>query len=250
MASRARRDDGAAGAQAFERAQLYEREHRIALRLQQALLPEGVVRHPSVAIATRYQAGSELMEVGGDWYDTFALEGGRIGVAVGDVVGRAIQAAASMGRLRSAMAALAAEGTAPGDLIDRLGRFASGPGQVDFATTCYALLDPATGVQRVRIRRSPTAAGREPVEGDPVARRWPLGPARLLHVRARDVRGRGRARARLASPALLRRARRAARRAPGGGARAARGRRPTGRRASRRDDLRAGAGRARRPEPR
>ena len=135
-------------AQAFERAQLYEREHRIALRLQQALLPEGVVRHPSVAIATRYQAGSELMEVGGDWYDTFALEGGRIGVAVGDVVGRGIEAAASMGRLRSAMAALAAEGTAPGDLIDRLGRFASGPGQVDFATTCYALLDPATGVLR------------------------------------------------------------------------------------------------------
>ena len=135
-------------AQAYERAQLYEREHRIALRLQQALLPEEVVSHPAVAIATRYQAGSELMEVGGDWYDTFALEDGRIGVAVGDVVGRGIEAAASMGRLRSAMAALAFEGTAPGDLITRLGRFAAGPGQVEFATTCYAVLEPATGVLR------------------------------------------------------------------------------------------------------
>ena len=135
-------------AQAYERAQLYEREHRIALRLQQALLPEEVVSHPAVAIATRYQAGSELMEVGGDWYDTFALEDGRVGVAVGDVVGRGIEAAASMGRLRSAMAALAFEGTAPGDLIARLGRFAAGPGQVEFATTCYAVLEPATGVLR------------------------------------------------------------------------------------------------------
>ena len=62
-------------AQAYERAQLYEREHRIALRLQQALLPGEVVSHPAVAIATRYQAGSELMEVGGDWYDTFAPRG-------------------------------------------------------------------------------------------------------------------------------------------------------------------------------
>ena len=135
-------------AQAYERAQLYEREHRIALRLQQALLPEEVVSHPAVAIATRYQAGSELMEVGGDWYDTFALEDGRVGVAVGDVVGRGIEAAASMGRLRSAMAALAFEGTTPGDLITRLGRFAAGPGQVEFATTCYAALEPATGVLR------------------------------------------------------------------------------------------------------
>jgi hypothetical protein len=97
-------------AQALERARLYESEHRIALRLQRALLPDRVVQHPSVTIAARYEASSDTMEVGGDWYDTFELPDGRIGVAVGDVVGHGIEAAASMGRLRSAFAAFAAAG--------------------------------------------------------------------------------------------------------------------------------------------
>src|SRR5262249_30524462 len=94
-------------AQALERSRLYANEHLIALRLQRALLPEDVVEHPNLEITARYQAGGEAMEVGGDWYDTFALADGRIGLVIGDVVGRGIEAAASMGRLRSACAAFA-----------------------------------------------------------------------------------------------------------------------------------------------
>ena len=135
-------------AQALERAHVYESEHVIALRLQRALLPDGVVEHPAARIAARYRAGSEAMEVGGDWYDTFELPGERIGIAVGDVVGSGIEAAASMGRLRSALAAFALEGTDPGTLIARLDGFAAGPGGVEFATACYAVVDPATGVVR------------------------------------------------------------------------------------------------------
>ena len=135
-------------AQALERAHLYESEHAIALRLQRALLPDDVVEHPAARIAARYRAGSESMEVGGDWYDTFALAGDRIGIAVGDVVGSGIEAAASMGRLRSALAAFALEGTGPGRLIARLDAFAAGAGGVEFATACYAVVDPATGVVR------------------------------------------------------------------------------------------------------
>jgi len=135
-------------AQALERAHLYESEHVIALRLQRALLPDAVVEHPAARIAARYRAGSESMLVGGDWYDTFALSGERIGIAVGDVVGSGIEAAASMGRLRSALAAFALEGTGPGSVIARLDAFAAGAGGVEFATACYAVVDPATGVVR------------------------------------------------------------------------------------------------------
>jgi serine phosphatase RsbU (regulator of sigma subunit)/anti-sigma regulatory factor (Ser/Thr protein kinase)/transcriptional regulator with GAF, ATPase, and Fis domain len=133
-------------AQALERSRLYESEHLIALRLQRALLPEDVVEHPSVQICARYQAGGEAMEVGGDWYDTYLLPDGRVGLVIGDVVGRGVEAAASMGRLRSACAAFVAETPEPGRLLARLDRFAAGPGDTGFATACYAVLDPDTGV--------------------------------------------------------------------------------------------------------
>jgi serine phosphatase RsbU (regulator of sigma subunit) len=132
-------------AQAIERARLYESERRIAYRLQRALLPEDVVRDPDVELTAHYQAGSERMEIGGDWYDTFRLPDGRIGIAVGDVVGHGIEAAAAMGRLRSAFAAYALESASPADVLSRLNRFAAGPGDVGFATACYAILDPRSG---------------------------------------------------------------------------------------------------------
>jgi serine phosphatase RsbU (regulator of sigma subunit) len=131
--------------QAIERARLYESERRIANRLQRALLPEDVVRDAAVEITAHYQSGTERLEIGGDWYDTFSLPDGRIGIAVGDVVGHGIEAAAAMGRLRSAFAAYALESTSPADVLSRLNRFAAGPGDVGFATACYAILDPASG---------------------------------------------------------------------------------------------------------
>jgi GAF domain-containing protein/anti-sigma regulatory factor (Ser/Thr protein kinase) len=132
-------------AQAIERARLYESEHHIAQRLQHAMLPTALVQHPDVEIAATYRAGTEAMEVGGDWYDTFTLPNGSIGLAVGDVVGHGIEAAAAMGRLRSALAAYALEETTPAEVMARLNRFGQSAGGVDFATACYALFDPASG---------------------------------------------------------------------------------------------------------
>jgi anti-sigma regulatory factor (Ser/Thr protein kinase) len=85
------------------------------------------------------------MEIGGDWYDTFSLPDGRIGLVVGDVVGQGIEAAATMGRLRSALAAYALYETSPAGLMARLDHFGQGVGRVDFATVCFAVLDPDTG---------------------------------------------------------------------------------------------------------
>src|SRR5262249_14784203 len=93
-----------------------------------------------------YEAGSERLEVGGDWYDAFELPSGRVGLTVGDVVGHGLPAAAAMGQLRTALSALAMDADSPGDLLRRLDRFLARTQVTDFATICYAVLDPETGL--------------------------------------------------------------------------------------------------------
>lgn len=127
-------------------ARLHEREREVASHLQRALLPAELEPHPHIRVAARYVAAEDALEVGGDWYETFLLADGRVGIAAGDVVGHGLAAAATMGRLRTALAALAAHATGPGDLLERLAEFARGPNGTDFATASYAVLDPATGV--------------------------------------------------------------------------------------------------------
>ena len=90
-------------------------ERQIALGLQRALLPlRLVVDRPDIALAALYEAGSDVLEVGGDWFDAFELPDGRIAVTVGDVVGHGLGAAAAMGQLRTALAALAEHADGPG----------------------------------------------------------------------------------------------------------------------------------------
>jgi len=161
---------------AFERAHLHQRlvdahrqEHAIATRLQDALLPDGVVEHPTVEIVARYQAAAGVLEVGGDWYDTFAWPDGRIGAIVGDVVGHDIEAAAHMGRLRAATGALIPNGPSrTATILEALDSCARGPDGVDFVTAACVVLDTVTGELEV------ACAGHPPpllVESDG-AHRW------------------------------------------------------------------------------
>jgi anti-sigma regulatory factor (Ser/Thr protein kinase) len=83
--------------------------------------------------------------VGGDWYDTFELPRGRIGVAIGDVVGHGVRAAALMGQLRTALHAYATEGHGPGKTLELVDRFVQGLGEYAMATAAYAVFDPETG---------------------------------------------------------------------------------------------------------
>src|SRR5690606_7995600 len=81
--------------------------------------------------------------VGGDWYDVFVLPSGRVGLVIGDVIGRGLGAAVVMGRLRSALRAYALDSSAPDEVIDRLDRKLQHfePGQM--TTVLYAVLDPS-----------------------------------------------------------------------------------------------------------
>ena len=129
----------------FAGAHLRRAEHDIAVRLQQALLPANLADADGCEVAGRYFAIGEALDVGGDWYDSIALPDGRLLLVVGDVVGHGLEAAAVMGRLRAGLAALAARGHEPGQLLVELDAFARSPQGGDFATVVCAAVDPATG---------------------------------------------------------------------------------------------------------
>jgi anti-sigma regulatory factor (Ser/Thr protein kinase) len=87
-------------------------------------------------------------DVGGDWYDAIPLEGDRVGVAMGDVVGHGIGAAALMGQLRHAMRAYAVDGHSPAGVLDRLDRMVRSLDGGQMATLLYLVLEPDHGTVR------------------------------------------------------------------------------------------------------
>ncbi|WP_326654433.1 MULTISPECIES: SpoIIE family protein phosphatase [unclassified Streptomyces] len=139
----------------IDNARRYTQQHDAALTLQHSLLPHEVPAHPAVEIAHRYLPADDTTGVGGDWFDVIPLSGLRVALVVGDVVGRGIHAAATMGRLRTAVHTLANLDLTPDevlsrldDLVDRLAaeqeptdeRFP----QIIGATCLYAVYDPVS----------------------------------------------------------------------------------------------------------
>ncbi|MCX5292278.1 MULTISPECIES: SpoIIE family protein phosphatase [unclassified Streptomyces] len=140
----------------IDNARRYTRERNTALALQRSLLPKGRPEQSAVEVAYRYlpaQAG-----VGGDWFDVIPLSGARVALVVGDVVGHGLHAAATMGRLRTAVHNFCALDLPPDDLLahldDLVGRLDRGEGwevestQADSgivgATCLYAVYDPVS----------------------------------------------------------------------------------------------------------
>lgn len=117
------------------------REHAIAEALQASLLPGRLPDVAGVVLAARYAAASSHATVGGDWYDGIALADGRVGLAMGDVVGSGVTAAALMGQLRASLYAYAIETDDPVEVIRRLNRAAVDAGH-QIATVCYLIVDP------------------------------------------------------------------------------------------------------------
>ena len=124
----------------------------LAVNLQNSLLPRGVPRQSAVEVAYRYlpaQAG-----VGGDWFDVIPLSSARVALVVGDVVGHGLKAAATMGRLRTAVHNFSALDLPAGELLahldDLVGRIDQeqedypGDGALIGATCLYAVYDPVS----------------------------------------------------------------------------------------------------------
>jgi GAF domain-containing protein/anti-sigma regulatory factor (Ser/Thr protein kinase)/anti-anti-sigma regulatory factor len=134
--------------QALGRARRYQTEHDLAMTLQQALLPEALPQADGLELAVRYLPAADDTAAGGDFYDALELSGGRLGIAVGDIVGHGPEAAAAMGQLRSALRAYALEGRAPARVLQLLSRYADETPGARGATLVYAVID--TGAREVR----------------------------------------------------------------------------------------------------
>ncbi|HVE45792.1 MAG TPA: SpoIIE family protein phosphatase [Acidimicrobiales bacterium] len=156
---------------AIENAERYEHEHRIAETLQRSLLPDEMPKVPGLALAACYQPGSLGTQVGGDWYDVFPLDDGRVALVVGDVVGRGTRAAAVMGQLRTAIRAYAVHGLKPAELMTSLDRLLQELTGSAMATAVYVVVD--LGTRQVEM----ISAGHPPPLLVP-----PAGHPRYLHL--------------------------------------------------------------------
>ena len=125
---------------AIANARAYEQELGTVETLQRSLLPDRLPDLDSVTLAARYRPGGA--KVGGDWYDALELGDGRLGVAMGDVVGHGLGAASLMGQLRHATRAYALEGHPPGGVLDRLDRLVRSLEGAQMATLMYLVVEP------------------------------------------------------------------------------------------------------------
>lgn len=153
-------------------ARIAQVERTSATTLQRSLLPAGLPVVPGLEIATRYAPGGGG-EVGGDWYDVFDLPSGHLCVVVGDVVGRGLPAAVTMGRIRSALRAYALQVADPGELLRRLDAQLRHFEPDVMATVLCAIVEPDH--ERLLV----SSAGHTP----PVAAR-PDGPGELVTLPA------------------------------------------------------------------
>lgn len=148
-------------AHAMEKARRYESEAALARGLQQALLPRRLSQHPLMETAGRYLPGTQGMEVGGDWYDVIATGDG-IALVIGDVQGHGVQAAATMGQLRTAVRAFAFGDRPPDEVMSGTNRLLIDLDSGLFASCCYIRLDPVTGIARAAVAGHPRPLLRRP----------------------------------------------------------------------------------------
>jgi PAS domain S-box-containing protein len=132
-----------------DKAQRYEVDVRTSHTLQASLLPPTPPEVPGLAVAVRYLPATRGVEIGGDFYDVVRLPGDTVALAVGDVVGHDLTAAATMGQLTSVHRALLVDGPTPSAVIDRLQASWSLLGLQRMATALFGALDPVSG--RLRI---------------------------------------------------------------------------------------------------
>ena len=134
-----------------DNARLYETEHAAAVTLQRSLLP-AVPDVAGLQVAARYLVGVDGNQVGGDWYDVLPLPDGAIGLAVGDVVGHDLRAAAAMGQLRGVVRSYAWDGGRPGSVLDRCDQLVQGLEMAAMATAVYARLGTARSRRHAPLR--------------------------------------------------------------------------------------------------
>jgi len=122
-----------------------ETQRETASALQAAALPPALPVLATLSLAACYRAASEGSGVGGDWYDAFDLQTGRISLVVGDVAGHGLQAAAVMAQMRNALRAHLFDSLGPSESLTRLSGQLAIQDPNAMATIICADIDPLTG---------------------------------------------------------------------------------------------------------
>jgi PAS domain S-box-containing protein len=128
---------------AIQHVRQFESARETSMTLQRAMLPP---MEPPPGFAVRYEPAVPPLEISGDWYDVLAIDDRRIGIVVGDCVGRGLPAAAIMGQLRSSSRALLLTGAKPAVLLEQLDAAASMIPDAYCTTVFLAILDTESGV--------------------------------------------------------------------------------------------------------
>ncbi|WP_406830703.1 SpoIIE family protein phosphatase [Pedococcus sp. KACC 23699] len=123
----------------------YEAVHDVVVELQRALLSMSLPVLPTATVAARYLVAAKDQAAGGDWFDAFVLDGGRLALVVGDVVGHGVVASAAMGQLRAVLEELLRTESELEVVLGRLDAYAAHNPAMRAATVVVVLLDPETG---------------------------------------------------------------------------------------------------------
>jgi serine phosphatase RsbU (regulator of sigma subunit) len=180
-------DIGRRAGLAIDNSRLYGQQRHVAEVLQRSLLTE-LPAIPGVELHARYLPAQDGAAVGGDWYDAFAQPDGSVMLAVGDVSGHDIEAAATMGQLRNLVRGDAyGRDDAPGPLLSQLDRAVRGLRMPAAATVILARLRAAGDAYRISFSN----AGHPPpllLRPDGEVEVWWTVPEPLLGLIARSNR--------------------------------------------------------------
>jgi phosphoserine phosphatase RsbU/P len=146
-------------AMALDNARLYEERSRVVEALQASLLPPRLPQPAGIEFGAWYAAAGEGNDVGGDFYDTFSLAGGKLGIAIGDVCGKGATAAAITGIAREVLSLLLRKGTEPPDALRELNETLLGLGERSrFCTVALGTVEASPAGVTVRF----SSAGHPP----------------------------------------------------------------------------------------
>lgn len=127
---------------AVQHARAYERERTIAMRFQGASLPSALPIVDGLRLTADYRPGNSEATIGGDWYDAFALDDGRVAITIGDVIGKGLEAAVTMATLRQAMRGAASLMPSPNAMLGVAERTIRDLPSQTYATALAAVYDP------------------------------------------------------------------------------------------------------------
>lgn len=132
-------------AQGLANASTFAREHVIAETLQRSILPATLPRITGLDLAVRYLPATDGADVGGDWYDAFNVQGGRVALVTGDVAGHNLSSASIMGQVRSMLRAYAIHNPDPDSVLRQTNTALAWHLPDTLASAVFAVLDLATG---------------------------------------------------------------------------------------------------------